>query len=74
MDHNSSSGNQDQLRSLKKRIEELEESEIKYRSVFESSKDGILIADQHMVITETNQSISDLLGYRKEELIGISYF
>lgn len=47
------------------------QSEIRYRRLFETAQDGILILDFHTgVITDANRFITDLLGYSKEELIG----
>jgi PAS domain S-box-containing protein/putative nucleotidyltransferase with HDIG domain len=49
----------------------LTQSEIRYRRLFETAQDGILILDFHTgVITDANRFITDLLGYSKEELIG----
>ena len=58
----------------RKRVEhELEESERRYRTLFESAVEGILIAD---ITTKqfkyANPSICKMLGYTKEELIKIS--
>lgn len=55
-----------------KKIEDsLEESEEKYRRLFESSKDSILILNENNgKIIDVNQYINELLGYSREELIG----
>lgn len=46
-------------------------SEVRYRRLFESAKDGILILDADTArITDANPFISDLLGYSQSELIG----
>jgi PAS domain S-box-containing protein len=46
-------------------------SEIRYRRVFESAHDGILILDiTSRQITDSNPFMSTLLGYSREELIG----
>lgn len=51
--------------------DELLASELRYRRLFESAQDGILILDyQSGVITDANPYIINLLGYNKEELIG----
>ena len=50
---------------------ELEESEARYRRLFETAKDGILILDGDTGrITDANPFLQDLLGYSKDELIG----
>ncbi|SPE50823.1 putative Histidine kinase [Verrucomicrobia bacterium] len=46
-------------------------SEIRYRRLFEAARDGILILDPSTrKITEANPFMSELLGYRHEELLG----
>lgn len=52
-------------------IENLRESEIRYRRLFESSKDGILIIDGVSgKILNLNPCLVHLLGYNREELLG----
>src|SRR6476660_1054118 len=49
----------------------LQTSEIRYRRLFESARDGILILDAITCrITDSNPFMSELLGYAREELIG----
>jgi len=50
----------------------LKQSEEKYRSLFEGSRDGIVISDIKGNIIDCNQSFSDMLGYTIEELINTS--
>jgi PAS domain S-box-containing protein len=46
-------------------------SEIRYRRLFETSQDGILILDSvSRKITDANPFIAKLLGYKQEELLG----
>jgi PAS domain S-box-containing protein len=56
----------------RKRIEDaLKASEIRYRRLFESAKDGILILDADTGrITAANPFLQDLLGYSHDELLG----
>jgi PAS domain S-box-containing protein len=56
----------------RKRIEEaLKVSEIRYRRLFETAKDGILILDADTGrITDANPYLQELLGYSLEELLG----
>src|SRR2546421_1492363 len=50
---------------------EIRDSEIRFRRLFETAKDGILILDSDSgKITEANPYISELLGYSTDELIG----
>jgi diguanylate cyclase (GGDEF)-like protein/PAS domain S-box-containing protein len=49
----------------------LEESEARYRRLFETAKDGILILDGDTGrITDANPYLQDMLGYSKAELVG----
>ncbi len=49
----------------------LEESEARYRRLFETAKDGILILDGDTGrITDVNPFLQDMLGYSKSELVG----
>jgi PAS domain S-box-containing protein len=51
--------------------EALQTSEVRYRRLFESAKDGILILDADSgQIIDVNPYLSDLLGMSKEELAG----
>jgi len=56
----------------RKRIDdELRASEIRYRRLFETAKDGILILDADTGrITDVNPFLKDLLGYSHTELLG----
>ncbi|MDG6256927.1 MAG: PAS domain S-box protein [Methanomicrobiaceae archaeon] len=54
--------------------EALRESEEKYRSLFESSLDGILITDMEGRFIEANQSALAMLGYTAEELTGLTFW
>ncbi len=49
---------------------ELTASELRYRSLFDSSQNGILLLDfETGVITDVNKFLIDLLGFSKEELL-----
>ncbi len=56
----------------RKRAEEhLRLSENRYRRLFEASRDGILIVDPCTgIITDANSSMTELLGYNHEQLLG----
>ena len=49
-------------------LKALRANEKKYRSIFELSKDAVLIADKALHFIDMNQATSVLLGYNKEEL------
>lgn len=54
-----------------KRAAELIASEIRYRRLFESAKDGILILDDNTgMIVDVNPFLIELLGYSYEKFIG----
>jgi PAS domain S-box-containing protein len=46
----------------------LGEEAIRRRILFEQSKDGIVVLDQHGKVCEANQSFADMLGYTMEEV------
>ena len=47
------------------------QSELRYRRLFETAQDGILILDfQTGVIQDANPFITNLLGFTRDELIG----
>ncbi len=48
----------------------LQESEERYRTLFEYAPDGILIADGDSYYLDANASICRMLGYARDELIG----
>ena len=51
--------------------EEIRVSEIRYRRLFETARDGILILDANTSkITDSNPFMTELLGYSREELRG----
>ena len=50
---------------------ELQSSEIRYRRLFESARDGILILDAvNRKITDANPFMVELLGYSRDEFLG----
>lgn len=57
----------------KKAEEALIESEKKFRSLFETSIEGILASDAEQKITLVNPRMSELTGYSVEELMGMNF-
>ncbi|HCY88081.1 MAG TPA: hypothetical protein DHV36_23290 [Desulfobacteraceae bacterium] len=49
---------------------QLEESELKYRNLFSSIRDAILIADTKRKIVGCNPAFTDLFGYSETEVLG----
>ena len=48
----------------------LQESEIRYRRLFEAAQDGILILDAGTgAITDVNPYLIDMLGYSRDEFV-----
>jgi two-component system cell cycle sensor histidine kinase/response regulator CckA len=50
----------------------LRESEKRYRALFEGSRDAIYITVREGEIVDANQSMLDLFGYSREEIIGLN--
>jgi PAS domain S-box-containing protein len=61
-----------EVRRVRQQVEEaLQVSETRYRRLFESARDGILILDAvTQQITDVNPFIVELLGYAREEFLG----
>ena len=53
--------------------EDLEQSEKRYRTLFEDSRDGIAIANRKGRVIYVNEAASDLLGYTVEEIKQINF-
>ena len=49
---------------------ELQESESRYRAIFETAVDAIIVSDQHGIIQEFSRAAEAMTGYRAAELIG----
>lgn len=52
----------------------LAESEKRYRSLVETSNDGIMVLGKDFEVMFANQRMHDLLGFKEGELIGTDYF
>ncbi len=51
--------------------EQLRESEARYRSLFENTRDAIYITTRDGIIIDANQATEDFFGYSREEIIGM---
>jgi PAS domain S-box-containing protein len=74
------SGFQDMLEQVQQRMlefkqieEQLREREEQYRSVFEATDDGLNVVDLDGFYIEANPAYCRMLGYTREELIGMHY-
>lgn len=53
----------------------LKESELRYRRLFETAKDGILIVDGDTgIVMDVNPFLVDFLGYGRDEIIGKAFW
>ncbi len=52
---------------------QLQESEAKFRNLFESSLDGIVAVGNDGRIVEYNQAFASMMDYRLDELVGMSF-
>lgn len=67
---NRMTGNLESL--IAERLRHLEKSEERYRTMFERSRDGIILTDSNGKIIEVNQAGVEILGYtRKDELLSL---
>lgn len=55
-------------------LKALRANEMKYRSIFELSKDAVFISDNALQFKDCNPATSSLLGYAKEELKELSVY
>jgi len=58
------------ITELKKANDEIKKSEKKYRNLFETAIDPIVVVDKNGFFVDVNQQVIKLLGYSKKELIG----
>ena len=58
---------------LRERTAELIDSEKKYRNLYESNLDGIILVNIEGRITEANEVLVKMLGYTKKEIVQLSY-
>ncbi len=56
----------------KKAIQKIQESENKYRTLFESSTDGIYSANMEGRFIEVNQAFLEMIGYSRKELLELN--
>ncbi len=54
--------------------DQLAESETKYRDLFNSIRDGVFIADAKGTVTDCNPALLNIIGYAREEFLGMNYY
>jgi PAS domain S-box-containing protein len=57
---------------IKKAQENVEKSEYKFRSIFHSSTDGIILVGENFTVLETNQTFELKYNYTAADLIGVN--
>ena len=68
-----SSGIQDLLKRQKSMLASLEKSEEKFRVLFEFAPDAYYLSDLKGALIDGNMAAEELLGYKREELIGKNF-
>jgi PAS domain S-box-containing protein len=63
-------GISEDITEYKNAIELLAESERKYRLIVDTANEGILLLDNNQIIKFINARLSELLGYKQDEVIG----
>lgn len=64
---------QSDMKALKKNEEELRKNEMKYRALFNQTHDAVFILDLQGYHLDANQRAAAMLGYTREELIGLKF-
>ena len=62
-----------QIEREKKLLEEIRESEERYRNLFKNSVDGLFTVDIKGYITSCNRVVEEILGYTTGELMALNY-
>jgi PAS domain S-box-containing protein len=58
---------------VRQRTFELQESEVKYRKLFENLQEGIWVIDKKNISTMINPALTKMLGYKAKSMIGKSF-
>jgi PAS domain S-box-containing protein len=61
------------IEDRKKVVEALRQSEEKYRTLFEDSRDAIAVTGRNGAFQDVNKAMLDLFGYRKEEMLRMKF-
>ena len=60
------------FRSVRDAADALRESEEKYRTLFDESRDAIYLVDDQSCVIDCNQATLDLFGYTRKEMTGMN--
>lgn len=63
-----------QNKSLNTAIERLRESDEEFKTIFENANDHIVYIDVDGTIIDINRAFEDILGYKREEVIGKKFY
>jgi two-component system, cell cycle sensor histidine kinase and response regulator CckA len=61
----------EEIEERKRAVQALQESEEKYRTLFEDSRDAIYMTTRDGWFMDVNQAALDLFGYTREEMLGL---
>ncbi|MEO7983610.1 MAG: PAS domain S-box protein, partial [Bacteroidota bacterium] len=67
-------GTQQDITGKRKLEEQLQQSEVFYRNLFANSLDGVLLTNERGAITFASPSITPILGYTSDEIVGTNTF
>ncbi len=54
--------------------EQLAATETKYKELFDNIRDGLFITDEKGIVIDCNKALCDIIGYSREEFLGINYY
>jgi PAS domain S-box-containing protein len=55
-------------------LKQLRSNELKFRTIFEQTRDAIFIANEDLQLQDANKAMEHLLGYQHEELTGLNMY
>jgi PAS domain S-box-containing protein len=55
-------------------LKQLRNNELKFRTIFEQTRDAIFIADEDLQLLDANKAMEQLLGYQQSEIKGLNLY